>query len=515
MVHGCFWHRHAGCKRATLPKKNRQFWKAKFDSNLERDERKQKELKSLGFRVLKVWECEALDPRILASKLIQFFRANGIRKIPGVTQTETDKPNAPPRIEYASKGETVKRTFKPSMSIAFSTSFRTGNHSERIKQPYDSFDYSWLRRTRQPRLHRADGSKIVRTVDLFCGCGGLSLGIREACHFLRREHRILLAIDADKDAIDIFRSNLDPTRALQADVNEVFRLENGLIGDLLPPEKQILAQLGRTSVQMLVAGPPCQGFSDLNNHTRRSDDRNSLYLFAARAARVIQPQAVLIENVPAVQNDSKKVLEKTISALKAMGYHVDSRIVDLSEIGVPQQRRRHVVLGLRSKPTRIEEIIQGHMVRQPRSVRWAIDDLRKCSSAEVVDHSAKVSQTNLDRIRFMFERNLYDLPNSERPDCHKGDDHSYKSSYGRLHWGRPAQTVTSGFSSPGQGRNIHPSRMRTITPHEAARLQFFPDYFDFSAARTRSSLARVIGNAVPPKLSFVIAFELIVQGLIR
>ena len=102
-------------------------------------------------------------------------------------------------------------------------------------------------------------------------------------------------------------------------------------------------------------------------------------------------------------------------------------------------------------------------------------------------------------MQWLLEHDAYDLPNALRPECHR-NDHSYKSMYGRLKWNEPAQTITSGFSCIGQGRYMHPDQPRALTAHEAARIQSFPDYFDFSAAIRRSDVATMIGNAVPPLL---------------
>jgi DNA (cytosine-5)-methyltransferase 1 len=107
-------------------------------------------------------------------------------------------------------------------------------------------------------------------------------------------------------------------------------------------------------------------------------------------------------------------------------------------------------------------------------------------------------------MEYLLKQNTYDLPNGLRPECHQ-DEHSYKSMYGRPSWHRPAQTITSGFGSIGQGRYMHPSRLRALTAHEAARIQGFPDYFDFSSVSRRSDLATMIGNAVPPALARVVA----------
>jgi DNA mismatch endonuclease (patch repair protein) len=109
---------------------------------------------------------------------------------------------------------------------------------------------------------------------------------------------------------------------------------------------------------------------------------------------------------------------------------------------------------------------------------------------------------------WLLENNAYDLPNLLRPECHHGV-HSYASMYGRLRWDAPAQTITTGFGSMGQGRFVHPSRPRTLTPHEAARLQTLPDFFDLDETKGRGAWAAVIGNAVPPLLGAHIASPLL------
>jgi DNA (cytosine-5)-methyltransferase 1 len=108
----------------------------------------------------------------------------------------------------------------------------------------------------------------------------------------------------------------------------------------------------------------------------------------------------------------------------------------------------------------------------------------------------------------LFTHGLHDLPDSQRPDCHRLKPHDYRAVYGRLYADRPAPTMTTGFGSTGQGRFVHPTQKRTLTPHEAARLQFIPDFFDLSGL-TRRHLQTFIGNAVPPKMLYVLAKELL------
>jgi DNA (cytosine-5)-methyltransferase 1 len=154
-------------------------------------------------------------------------------------------------------------------------------------------------------------------------------------------------------------------------------------------------------------------------------------------------------------------------------------------------------------------MVAAHRVETPRSVRWAIADLESLQAQTLIDQPARSAPQTRGRIDRLFELDLYELPNEYRPPCHAEGNHSYASIYGRLRWDDPAQTVTTGFYSMCMGRNVHPSLRRTITAHEAARLQGFPDSFNFNSVSKRVDLARLIGNAVPPKLGYVIGLELL------
>jgi DNA (cytosine-5)-methyltransferase 1 len=147
--------------------------------------------------------------------------------------------------------------------------------------------------------------------------------------------------------------------------------------------------------------------------------------------------------------------------------------------------------------------------RGPRPVRWAIGDLRTRSGRRSFDRPGRTTAKNQKRIDWLFDHDEHDLPDRLRPDCHRYEEHSYRSVYGRMYWDEPAQTITSGFGCMGQGRFVHPMERRTLTPHEAARLQFIPDFFRFDDELPRTALADMIGNAVPVKLTYVFALELL------
>jgi DNA (cytosine-5)-methyltransferase 1 len=261
------------------------------------------------------------------------------------------------------------------------------------------------------------------------------------------------------------------------------------------------------AIDICLAGSPCQGHSDLNNHTRRKDIRNELYGSIARFAEIAEPTHIIAENVPTIIHGKDKALDNTIARLESLGYKVDTKTVNLVDLGVPQRRKRHVLVAS-NRAVSIEEIVERHKVPQERTVRWAIADLAREAQSELFQMPSNLHEDNVRRINYLMRTGKYDLPNRFRPVCHQ-DEHSYVSMYGRLRYDEPAQTLTSGFGSPGQGRYIHPTCRRTLVPHEAARLQFFPDSFDFSTVKLRTSLANMIANAVPMILSFVCLLQLL------
>ncbi len=328
----------------------------------------------------------------------------------------------------------------------------------------------------------------------------MTVGLNEAAADAKRRLHVALAVDDDRRAADAFLLNFDKARVEIAKVEDLI---DGELGALLSSkERRLRKELGQVSI--LVGGPPCQGHSDLNNHTRREDGRNQLYARMARAAVVLRPQAVIIENVPQVAHDRGRVVDVTENALLKAGYAVSTRVINLQRVGVPQKRRRHVMLALRKTlPTPEDLLDQVEMtcVEHARTVAWAIKDLERVKPISAFDRASVPSHLNRERIDTLFRERAHDLDNRDRPPCHRDKDHSYKAMYGRLHWDRPAQTITTGFGSMGQGRYVHPSRHRTLTPHEAARLQTIPDYVKLSLDERRGAWAQMIGNAVPPFLT--------------
>lgn len=367
----------------------------------------------------------------------------------------------------------------------------------------DEAERAWLQSTVAPPCGASRSS--LRVVDLFSGCGGLSIGLAEAARALNRSFEPVLAVDVDQVAADTYAANFPTAATVCQDVTEVLP---GKVGSRLTSAERMLAR-HHTEIDVLVGGPPCQGHSDFNNHTRRTDDKNELYRTMVRAAEVLEPQHILIENVPGALNDRRAVVQRTADALARLGYQVSIGVMDLSQIGVPQRRRRLALLASLTHAITPAEVVERHR-RSPRDVAWAFQDLESLPDGRrdgLVDAVARSAPATRTRIDYLFETGEFDLPDSERPECHAKGGHTYKAIYGRLAWDRPSQTVTTGFYSMCMGRYVHPSQRRTITAHEAARLQYIPDWFSFDTVRHRTAMARMIGNAVPSRLSYAVALE--------
>jgi DNA (cytosine-5)-methyltransferase 1 len=199
------------------------------------------------------------------------------------------------------------------------------------------------------------------------------------------------------------------------------------------------------------------------------------------------------------------VVDTAVALLEDRGFRTTLAVLAADELGLPQTRNRFFLAGSRKGVFDLEQVAK-FLAKHPTTVRWAIEDLVDADADPVMDSVPALSSENRRRIDYLFDNDLYELPDAMRPACHR-NGHTYPSVYGRLRWDAPAGTITTGFVTPGRGRFIHPSRRRPLTAREAARLQGFPDWFRFvvegARAPSRSALAKWIGDAVPPPLGYV------------
>jgi DNA (cytosine-5)-methyltransferase 1 len=318
-------------------------------------------------------------------------------------------------------------------------------------------------------------------VDLFAGAGGLSEGLRQA------GYRIVGAVEIDALAGKAYRSNHPRVKLWTTDISMVS-------GPALLRE----SGLRRGDLDLLAACPPCQGFSTLrtnNGMKRNRDPQNGLIGEVLRLVRSLSPKAVMLENVPGLAKSVRYLQFRR--ALASLGYHVEWDIFDVAAFGVPQRRRRLVLLALKAaKPN----FAKGSS--RERTVRKAIGALT--APAKSSDHLHNYFVTRSEKVAALIRRipknggSRTALDSDQQLRCHKKCD-GFRDVYGRMRWSKPAPTITGGCINPSKGRFIHPSANRAITLREAALLQSFPKSYRFPLDQGRYAAALLIGNALPPE----------------
>ncbi len=370
---------------------------------------------------------------------------------------------------------------------------------------------------------------VVRVADLFSGIGGFLVGVGQLAADAGAEQCCELAVDIDADALAVHRRNHETRRAVEASATSLidYRIRNtGADAEFVYPPEMVDDELASAceEVDLVLAGPPCQGHSNLNNRSRRNDRRNLLYLAVPAFAVACRARSVAIENVTSVIHDGADVVATTKALLSANGYAITEGILAADEMGWPQTRRRHFLIARRldapggSGPIPLPEVRELLGGDQPRSVMWAIGGPQALSHDRVMHDLPEYTEANRERMDWLFDNDQHDLALAERPDCHQGGT-SYGAVYGRMHSDRPAPTITTGFMTPGRGRFVHPTERRTLTAAEAARLQGFPDGYVFrpdpDRRPTRAQLAKWIGDAVTAPLGYAAALSALAPAFVN
>ncbi len=365
----------------------------------------------------------------------------------------------------------------------------------------------------------------LRVAELFCGPGGLAQGVKQFCREVGLGFKSVAAVDTDKRAVDVYVANHRTTPEFVRSGPE------GDLGNLVEHSVYDVAEWARfivspwikdeawdalgdgAGIDLLLAGPPCQGHSNLNNHTRRDDLRNLSYLDVPAVAIALGCPTVIIENVQAVVHDRFQVVSTARQLFETAGYTVTSAVLHAGSMGWPQQRSRFfLVASAANTPIPLESVQRQLMVDEEHlDLWWAIADLEdRTEDDHHMFRQPNRTAENRNRIKYLFDHDLHDLPDSQRPPCHASGGHTYPAVYGRLYENRPAPTITSGFLTTGRGRYVHPTRPRTLNPREVARLQGFPDDYTFEPGGTRpnsSELTKWLGDAVPMPLGYAAALS--------
>ena len=341
----------------------------------------------------------------------------------------------------------------------------------------------------------------MNAIDLFCGCGGASIGLKSA------GYDIAGAVDNNPVACETYFRNLG-----LKPVCEDLRYFNG---------KKILDHydLKKGDVDLVVGCPPCQGFSSLRR-TRYSDEtdpRKSLVTVFLKRIREIEPRGVIFENVTGLASKEglRYYLHPFIHKMEKMGYKSTWDVINAVDYGVPQFRKRVFALFLKSENKPVM-VTQTHYDPEDRNAskiwKTVFDEISNLPSlspgescASLLNHRARKHSPEVLEIIAHIPKDggsRKSLPEELWLPCHKrlrdNNEGGAESIYGRMTWGKPAPTITCRCTTPSSGRFIHPEQDRAITPREAARLQSFPDTFAFPDEF--SSAERLIGNAVPAEL---------------
>ena len=350
--------------------------------------------------------------------------------------------------------------------------------------------------------------KTYNFIDLFCGCGGLSMGFRLA------GFNCIGGVDFNQAAINTFNRN--------------FNSSNGVCCDLLQMDKNMICkQFGNLSnIDVIIGGPPCQGFSSANRYkTEEADPRNRLFFEFIKFVDMANPKAVVIENVRGiVTKDNGYAKNRIYDIFESRGYKVVHRVLDASEYGVPQKRLRNFFVMLKDKPFDFDSI---RKVEKPLTVFESISELYgfenndsqikylniapstsyqkylRASDNSIVNHDIRYpAEIVQKRISFVPQGGNWENVPADLWPSSRNNRHS--SAYKRLDEKQPSVTIDTGNN---HSNYFHPLFNRIPTVREAARLQSFPDAFVFLG--NRSEQYRQVGNAVPPLLAKAIAEKLL------
>ena len=372
----------------------------------------------------------------------------------------------------------------------------------------------------------------MRIVDLFSGAGGLTFGFyynRENNTFVRNENcNIIFANEYDHAAAESFRINFPDINMINQDIKEL-------------TEEQVRALIGEEEVDLIIGGPPCQSYSTIGR--RVYDDKAKLYNEYYRMLSIIRPRMFLFENVKGMLSMKDEKGNLVIDNIKNMfenineelGYNIVYDTIDAVNYGVPQHRERVFIIGIRNDLDIEWDFNQLEVEPEQLTLEEAISDLPHIASGENIheygeeqpenDYQRLMRGTNTelsahflavygDKIQTIMDNVIQgegkDYINSLVDQGILEEQYrltsGYKNTYGRLYANQPCTTITNNMSTQSGLRCIHYEQNRALTPREGARIQSFPDWFQFTG--NKREIKTQIGNAVPPLLAMKFAEQL-------
>ncbi len=368
----------------------------------------------------------------------------------------------------------------------------------------------------------------MRIVDLFSGAGGLTFGFYYKLvngEFIENENcEIVFANEWDKCAAEAFRKNFPSINMINKDIKSL-------------TEEEIKDNIANKEVDLIIGGPPCQSYSTIGK--RKYDDKAKMYEEYYRLLSIIKPKMFLFENVKgmlSMKNPSGgKVIDDIRKKFEKINYHIDFDVLDAADYGVPQHRERVFIIGWHKDLNIKWSFDNIEKSKKQISIKQAINDLPSVSAGtNITSYNGKQPTNSYQKLMRKHSKNL---------SCHfspiygdkiqtvinhvkqgKGKNYinelvdkgvipkeyrltsGYDNTYGRLIENQPSTTITNNMSTPSGLRCIHYEENRALTPREGARIQSFPDWFEFVG--TKKDITTQIGNAVPPLLAMKIATQI-------
>jgi len=354
--------------------------------------------------------------------------------------------------------------------------------------------------------------------DLFCGCGGFSYGF-----YKNRNFKNIISIDNWEKSIDVYKKNYSKSNAQTADLSDPTVI------------KSVTKLLIENNCDILIGGPPCQGFSTLGLR-RNSDKRSKLVDEFIKIGNKVQPKIIIMENVRGILSmkhpDGGLYPDKVRSLLSVGGknkWHCEDYLIDMATLGLAQTRKRNLFIAINKEKVDVANFIKFFNLSLTNEVKKnknltlkdIIFDLPRIEAGQSSDFIKSgnlelklLNHVAMNHSESLVQRFKFVPPGGGLPDVPRellnnhllkmvegkyGSGGHVKNIYGRLEWDKPAGTIVAGIDKITCGRFVHPENHRLLTPRECARIQSFPDNFEFIGSHVAQYY--MIGNAVPPKFS--------------
>ena len=346
-------------------------------------------------------------------------------------------------------------------------------------------------------------AKKFTAIDLFCGAGGLTVGLKKA------GFKVVVAVEVNPEIAKTYKKNHPEVKLIVKNIREV-------------SGKEILKLTGLKKIDLVAGCPPCQGFSKLTDKHHRNDKRNQLVAEMGRLIQELKPAVCMLENVPGLSQRGMPLLGALEQKLKKMKYKINRDVLQMANYGVPQSRRRLVMLAGKGFNISLPEATHSRKPEPGKRLWVKLEEVLKKYTAPAVTFSFAKMQggprkfnwhvvrdlhpINLERLRITKPgSNRMSLPISLRPECHKSAN-GFENTYGRMRWDEIAPTMTSGCTTLSSGRFGHPDELRTISVREAALIQTFPRSYKIETNIIEKA-CELVGNALPCRFATAVSLQ--------